>query len=150
MSKHELFKFFHVTAVIIWVGGGVLGTIFTERAKKAEPAHKLGIVRDMEFVARSVFAPASMVALLFGILMVLEADALEFQQAWISIGIGGLVVSMILGMGYLAPQAKKLISELVAEDPAAEGRLNAISRVALADLVILLAVVGVMIVKPGL
>jgi len=91
-----------------------------------------------------------MVAFLFGILMVLDADAIDFEQTWIIMGIGGIAISMVLGMGYLASQTKQLVAELTAEDPAAEPRLTAISRVALLDLVILLVVVGAMVTKPGL
>lgn len=149
MSKFEIFKFLHVTAAIIWVGGGILAAIFTERAKKAEPAHTLGIARDMEYVALRVFNPTSILTLVFGVLMVLEADAIEFGQTWIIMGIGGVVISAILGMGYLGPQAKKLVAELTAGDAAAGPRLNAISRVAQVDLVILLVVVWAMVAKPG-
>ncbi len=150
MTKHELFKLVHLTAIIVWVGGGVLATIFTARAKKAEPAHKLGFARDMEFVSKRVFAPGAGIALLFGILMVLESEAIEFSQAWIVIGIAGILISMALGMSYLGPQATKLVAELATGDPAAEDRLNMISRVALVDVAILLSVIVVMIAKPGL
>ena len=150
MTKFEVFKFLHVTAAIIWVGGAILGAFFTERAKKAEPAHRLGIVRDMEFVSRRMFAPAAMAALLFGVLMVLEADVIDFDQTWIILGSGGIVVSTILGLGYLGPQAKKLAAELAAGDAAAGGRLTAISRVAQLDLFVLLVVVWAMVAKPGL
>ncbi len=150
MSKFEIFKFIHVAAVIIWVGGGVLGALFAQRAKKADPAHTLGIVTDMELVSRRVFAPASGVALLFGILMVLDADAIDFEQTWISMGIGGIVISMVLGMTYLGPNAKKLIPELATGDPAAGRRLNAIARVARLDLVVMFVVLWAMIAKPGL
>jgi len=150
MTKFEVFKFLHVTAAIIWVGGAILGAFFTERAKKAEPAHKLGIVGDMEFVSQRMFAPAAMAALLFGVLMVLEADSIDFDQTWIILGIGGIVVSTILGLGYLGPQAKKLAAECAGGDAAAEGRLTAISHVAQLDLFVLLVVVWAMVTKPGL
>jgi len=150
MTKHELYKLIHLTAIIVWVGGGILAAIFTERAKKSEPAHKLGFARDMEFVAKKVFAPAAGVALLFGILMVLESDSIEFSQAWIVIGIAGILISMGLGMSYLGPQATKLVDELAAGNPAADDRLNTISLVARVDVAILLGVIVVMIAKPGL
>jgi len=150
METFEIYKFLHVSLAIIWVGGGIFGAIVTERAKAATPAHTLGIARDMEFAAKRVFAPAAMLTLVFGILMVLDADAFEFEQAWIVIGIGAVAISAVLGMAYLAPQTTKLVAELESGDANASTRLKAISRVSLIDLVILLVAVWAMIVKPGL
>ena len=149
MELFEIYKFVHVTTAIIWVGGGVLGVAYTERAKKAEAGHRLGIARDMEFVALRLFNPAAIVTLIFGILMVLEADAFEFSQAWILMGIGGIAISAALGMGYLGPQARRLVGELETGDAGGEARLVAVSRVALFDLVVLLVVVWAMVFKPG-
>jgi len=150
METFEIYKFLHVSLAIIWVGGGIFGAIVTERAKSAAPAHTLGIARDLEFVAKRVFAPAAMFTLVFGILMVLDADAFEFEQAWIAIGIGAVAISAILGMTYLGPQSTKLVAELEAGDANASTRLKAISRVSLIDVVILLVAVWAMVVKPGL
>lgn len=150
MTKLELYKFLHVSLGIIWVGGGIFGAVLTERAKRAEPVHKLGITRDMEFAATRVFNPSAILMSIFGILMVIESNVFEFEQTWIVMGIGGVVASAILGMAYLAPQAGKLATELERGEPAADVRLTRISRVALLDLVILLVVVWAMVAKPGL
>ncbi len=150
MELFEIYKFVHITTAMIWVGGGVLGVVYTERAKKAGAVHRLGIARDLEFVALRVFNPAAIVTLIFGILMVLELDGFEFSQAWILMGIGGVALSAALGMGYLGPQAKRLVGELEAGDARGEARLTAVSRVALFDVVVLLVVVWAMVFKPGL
>jgi uncharacterized membrane protein len=149
MELFEIYKFVHITTAIIWVGGGVLGAVYTERAKNTGAVHRLGIARDMEFVALRVFNPAAIVTLIFGILMVLEADPFEFSQAWIVMGFSGVAVSAGLGMGYLGPQVKRLVGELEAGDAESEARLSAVSRVALLDVTVLLIVVWAMVFKPG-
>ncbi len=149
MSKFEVYKFLHVSLAIIWVGGGIFGAVLTERAKRADHDHKLGITRDMEFAATRVFNPSAILLTIFGILMVIESDVFEFEQAWIIMGIGGVVASAILGMGFLGPQATKLASELEGHHPGADARLSRISQVALLDLAILVVVVWAMVAKPG-
>lgn len=150
MTLLETYKLLHVLAAIVWVGGGILTLVFTWRALGADREHRLGLARDTEFLANRVFAPAAMVALLFGILMVLEVDAYEFTDTWIVIGFTGLVLSTILGMAYYPPQSKRLITEITESDPKAEGRLATIAKVSTIDMAILVTVVWAMVAKPGL
>ena len=150
METFEIYKFLHVTMAIIWVGGGIFSTILVHRARTASEAHRLGIVTDMESVSNRVFAPAAVLTLLFGVLMVLDADAIEFSQTWIIIGLSAIGVSIVLGTGILGPQSGKLMSELKAGDAAALDRLRRISLVGYVDLVVLLIAVWAMVTKPGL
>ena len=150
MNLSETYKLIHVVAAIVWVGGGTLATIFTWRALGAEREHRLGYARDIEVLSNRVFAPASIVALIFGILMVLDIDAFEFSQAWILIGIVGLAASVVLGMGFFGPQTKRLVEEIGSNDPKAEGRLAIIAKMSVLDMTILYVVVWAMVVKPGL
>ena len=150
MSKFEIYKFIHIAAVVIWVGGGVLGAILAQRAKKADPVHALGIATDMAFVSRRVFAPAAMAALVSGVLMVLDVDGIEFEQAWIAIGFGGIIASMGLAMGFIGPNARRLVAELTAENPKAAVRLRSIALAVRVDLTVMLVVLWAMVTKPGL
>jgi uncharacterized membrane protein len=150
MTLSETYKLIHVLAAIVWVGGGTLGLVFTWRSLAAEREHRLGFARDMEVLANRVFAPASIIALLFGILLVLEVDAFEFSDTWVLIGIIGLAASVAVGMGFFGPQTKRLIAELESNDPKAEGRLGMIAKMSVLDLTIVYVVVWAMVAKPGL
>jgi len=150
MTLGETYKLIHVLAAIVWVGGGTLTLVFTWRALGAEREHRLGFARDVEVLSNRVFAPASVVALVFGILMVLDIDAYDFSQAWILIGIIGLAASVILGMGFFGPQTKRLVTEISADDPKAEGRLALVAKMSALDMTILYVVVWAMVTKPGL
>jgi hypothetical protein len=112
--------------------------------------HRLGYARDIEVLSNRVFAPASIAALLFGILMVLEIDAFDFSQAWILIGIVGLAASVVLGIAFFGPQTKRLVTEISESDPRAEGRLALVAKMSVVDMTILYVVVWAMVFKPGL
>lgn len=150
MDTFEIYKFLHVTTAIIWVGGGIFGAILTRRALGASAAHRLGIARDLAFVSRRVFAPASILTLVFGVLMVLDADAIEFEQAWIAIGLGAIIVSIAIGAGFLSPQSAKLVDELETGEEKAMDRLRRVATVSRVDLLVLLVAVWAMVAKPGL
>ena len=148
MEAFEIYKFLHISFAIIWVGGGVLGIVFMERARRAETSQILGISRDMEFASNRVFAPAAMLTLLFGILMVVDFDGYTFSQTWIIIGLTAVGLSIVLGAGYLGPQSTKLVKELEAGDPGATDRLDRIARVSYVDTAVLLIAVWAMVTKP--
>lgn len=150
MEAFEIYKFLHIAAAIIWIGGGVFGLILTFRAETAHPAHALGIARDMEYVSIRVFNPAAIVTLVFGILMVVDQDAIGFEQTWIAIGIGAIAASAILGMGYLGPRSKKIVALLESGDAGFAQSLKSVRNVSLIDLAILLVAVWAMVAKPGL
>lgn len=150
MTLSETYKLLHVLAAIVWVGGGTLALVFTWKALGAEREHRLGYARDIEVLSNRVFAPASVAALLFGILMVLEIDSFDFSQAWILIGIIGLAASVVLGMGFFGPQTKRLVTEISTNDPKAEGRLGLIAKMSVIDMTILYVVVWAMVFQPGL
>jgi uncharacterized membrane protein len=151
MSTFEIYKFLHVVAAIIWVGSGILGAVFTHRARSAAPADRLDFARDMNFAAQRVFGPFSVLTLVFGILMVVEADAFGFSQMWVAMGIGAVALSSIIGVALLGPHNLKLIAELEqGSQEAATARLVTISRIELFDVLVLLTAVWVMVAKPGL
>jgi uncharacterized membrane protein len=150
VTLSETYKLLHMLAAIVWVGGGTLALVFTWRALGAERVHRLGYARDIEVLSNRVFAPASIAALLFGILMVLEIDAFDFSQAWILIGIVGLAASVVLGIAFFGPQTKRLVTEISESDPRAEGRLALVAKMSVVDMTILYGVVWAMVFKPGL
>ena len=150
MDVFEIYQFLHVTTAIVWVGGGIFGAIFTRRAASAAPAHRLGIARDLACVSKRVFGPMAVLTLVFGVLMVLDRDAIGFDQTWISIGLGAIVLSIALGAAYLGPQSDALVADLEADADGALDRLRRISLASAVNIAILLVAVWAMVAKPGL
>lgn len=152
MTKFELFKFIHVLAAIVWVGGAITSGIFGARLKNADPGHRLGYAKDMRFVAQFVFLPSALIAYVFGSLMVEEAAPLyDYEQTWITIGTIGIAVAFLTAATFLIPQIRKAIRLMESGDgPAAGaviGRVTIVSRVVM---LILVTVVWAMVTKPGL
>jgi uncharacterized membrane protein len=148
MTLFETLKLIHVLAAMMWVGGGILQTIYAVRARRADDAHRLGFARDMVFLGSRVFGTASGVALIFGVWMVFERPGFTFGDTWIIIGLAGFALSSAIGVAFFTPKGKALLARLEAGEQA-ESLLATVTRVAFVDQFILLVVVWAMVVKPG-
>jgi uncharacterized membrane protein len=143
-------KLIHVLAAIVWVGGNVLTVIHGARAgASSDPADRIRFAKDA-LVSGRVFAASGILTLIAGVWMVLREEFWGFDQAWISIGFIGILLGAILGPAFYAPQAKALIAESEAGDPAAEARGRRIGQVSTLEVLVLLVVVWAMVFKPGL
>jgi putative copper export protein len=151
MTKFEFYKFVHVVAAIIWVGGAIASQLVALRLKNAAPAHRLGFARTMRFVATWIFLPAALVGYLMGELMIEEAPAFDHEQAWITIGTIGLFVSFLTAATFMVPQIRKAVRLMEAgKGPEAGAVIGRVSIAARIVIVIFLVVVWAMVAKPGL
>lgn len=151
MTLFETLKLIHVLAAIVWLGGGIITQFFAVRMKAAEPQHRLGFARDLVFVGQRVYAPAALVALGTGLWMVLDRDAYQFTQAWIVIGLGGLVVTILLAVGLVIPRTKQAIGLIEAGNGPAAGPIIAqVTRGGRVAVLILALATWAMTFKPGL
>ena len=150
MEAREIYLFLHVLSAIVWVGGSVLIQVFGARAgRSGDQARILTFAKDME-VAGRIFTVAGFSAALWGILMVVDIEVYDWDQAWITIGLTGVVVSAVLGAAFFAPQTRKLIAQLEGGDGGAAATMRRIVVVSQAELLLLLVVVWAMTAKPGL
>ncbi|OFW64100.1 MAG: hypothetical protein A2135_01145 [Actinobacteria bacterium RBG_16_67_15] len=151
MSKFELYKFVHVIAATVWVGGAITAQLIGLRLKNAEPAHRLGFARDMRFVSQWIFLPAALIAYGFGSLMIEESPNFGYEQAWVTIGTAGLAIAFLTAAAFLVPQSRKAVRLMEAgrgpEAGAVMGRVTIVARLAV---VVLIVVVWAMVAKPGL
>lgn len=151
MTGYRIALFIHVLAAIVWVGGGIVLQILVHRIKNGDSPQLMGpLGKEISFIGERVFGPASVVVLIAGIYMVLEAD-IGFEEPWVALGLGGLILAAGIGMGYLGPQSKKMDELAAAHGPASPevkaqaDRLQTAARITLA---ILVTVVFVMTYKP--
>lgn len=151
MDAYTLLKFLHVAAAIAWLGGGfvlVLLGIMAERAR--DEARFMTVVSQVVAVAPRVFVPGSALVLVFGLLMVWVAGY-SWGDAWIVLGLAGVLVTGGLGALVLSPLAER--SKTLAAAPGQEGKALAVARRLLAlakfDLAMLFSIVLLMVAKPG-
>ncbi len=146
-------KFVHVLAAIVWVGGAASANVLGTRISRSNDGERLAVFgRDTEWLGTHVYLPASLTVLIFGILTALKGHY-SFGQAWLIIGIVGIVLTAITGSGYLGPELKRiagLIETKGANDPEAIARSKRLIVISRVDLVVLLIVIFAMVTKPGL
>jgi len=151
VTLFDTLKLIHVLAGIVWLGGGIMTQVLALRMKTAEPPHRLGFARDMVYAGQRVFLPAAAVSLVFGVWMVLDAEAFEFSQAWILIGLIGLAITASVAAAFIIPQTKKAVSLIESGNgPTAGAIIGKVTRYVRINLLILAVVAWAMVFKPGL
>jgi len=146
-----VYKMVHVMAAVVWVGGGaslVILVILTQR--ESDPRALVSLGQKIEVIATRVFVPASLVVLLFGILMMLKGD-LDWGQFWVIAGLLGFAATFVTGLGVLTPRLKRfnaLAETKGPADPETQAALRTILLIARFDIAMLLLVVADMTAKP--
>jgi hypothetical protein len=153
VTWYEFLKTVHVLLAILWLGGAITFQLIANRILKEDPSTRLvGFSRDTEAIGMKIFLPASIVLLLAGVLMVIDTPGIDFTDAWIVIGLGGILSTIIIGAGFLGPEAGRLgalIEEKGENDPEVVQRISRILMIGRIDLTILLIVAANMVIKPG-
>ena len=151
---YEFLKTIHVIFAAIWVGTAAQQQFAAARAQmraKSDPKYLVEFADDAEWYGKRLFAPASGITAVFGVLLVIQSGW-EFNDLWIIIGIALFVLSSIIGAAFLTPESgrlKELVAQKGMDDPEVKGRIARINMVVRVDFLILIAVVADMVVKPG-
>lgn len=151
MDIYTLLKFLHVAFAIAWLGGAlamVLLGILAENAR--DEARLMTVVDQVVAIAHRVFIPSTGLVLLLGVLMVWSAG-LPWGEAWIALGLLGIVVTGGLGARVLTPLAEqaKALAATPGKQPEAHRAARRLLAVAKFDLVMLFSIVLLMVAKPG-
>jgi len=152
VSAYTIFKAIHVLASVVWVGGGVTINLLGARVVRcSEAVRRIGFIRDIDWMGKYVYLPASLLVLLFGIVAALEGH-LAFRSAWLLLGIVGIALTALTGMLFFLPEGRRILvigRQRGVNDPEIHQRLRRLLRVARVDLIVLLLVVVDMVLKPG-
>ena len=153
MSTYEALLFGHLIAVIAWVGTDIALQLFYMRAKMAGPGQVATFVADVEWIGLRLLNPASLLVVLFGVLLVIDSDFYGFSQFWVWIGLVMFAISAATGAGFLGPESgriKALIESHGADSPEVQRRTARILAISRIELVLLILVMLDMVLKPGL
>jgi uncharacterized membrane protein len=150
-SWYDTFLAVHILFVVLWVGGGLFLTMFGIMAERTrDGAQALQLVRMAAFAGERIFSPAAIVVLAMGIAMILNAD-IGFGHFWTIFGLIGIASTFAIGIGLLAPRAKKLeplIAEKGIDDAETQAALTEILLIARIDVAVLGLVIVDMVTKP--
>jgi uncharacterized membrane protein len=151
MTWYTFFKSLHVVAAVIWVGGALMIQAFALRILRTNDARRMAdFAKDTEVIGMRLFIPTTWVLLLAAIGMMLNLD-LSWGQNWIVFGLIAWIASFIVGAGFVGPESGrigKLVERDGPESPAAQARIKRILLISRCELVVLLAVIVNMVVKP--
>jgi uncharacterized membrane protein len=152
MDSYTLLLFLHVAMAVIWVGGGAMIQVFALRVLASGESKRLAdLGADIEWISTRVFVPASLLAALSGVALVVDSSFIEFGDRWILFGIALYAITFTAGAGFFGPEAGrigKLTAEHGAESPEVQARLERLIRLSRFDLVLLFLIIYTMAVKP--
>ena len=103
---YDWLLFAHILMAMVWLGGALLLNVLAIQALRG--ADRDGVARfvtNLRVIGPRVFAPSVVLLLGFGIWLVLESDAWDFEQSWIQIGLGLFVAAFLIGVAYLGRTA---------------------------------------------
>jgi len=150
MDWYTLFKFLHVSAAVIWIGGAFIMIILGVKADRSKnDAEIVGVVRQVAWAADRIYVPASIATLVFGLIVAWIGSL--WANLWVILGLVGVAATIALGIIVLTPRAKKVEGGYASGGVSAP--IVAISReiltIAKFDIVLLFTVIADMVLKPG-
>jgi len=151
---HRLLLLVHILAGMAWVGGAIViqATLFAARRSQS-PESVDRVMRSFAWADTWLALGAPLVVVITGVLMVLINGAWSFEQAWILGSISLVIVYEVVAMTVGARLYRQL------EDARAHGHLEtaghartmrAWGRLGAVLLALLTAIVGLMVLKPGI
>ena len=154
ITNYELLLFGHILAVVAWVGANIAIQVFAFRARRAGGQRLMDLLDDVAWMGTHYFIPIALLVVILGFGLINESNgAYDLGQFWVSAGLAMFVISFLTGAGFLGPESErvfKLSEERSPDDPDVQRRGNRLFLVARIELILLIAVVFDMVVKPGL
>ena len=145
----NLFKFLHVLAVIVWVGG-----VFTVNflqvvvGRGSDRAAQASLLRLSDLYGRAVIAPAAALTLLTGVVRV-EQIGVGYGTFWVAWGIAAIVLSIALGATMIRA-TNAALRRLAADDPQWPTLLRRAAILYAVNLLLLLSALWALEFKPTL
>lgn len=145
----ETYKYIHVLAALIWVGGSIMAQFFAARLSSASPAHRLGFARDLKFASTRVLVPSGVVVFLAGSLIIEQGAGFEYEDPFVLIGLLAVFISLGIALGFLIPATSRAIRLMTTgQGPAAGALIRKIAWTARFVILVMLVAVWAMVVKP--
>ena len=99
MTWYSFLLFAHVSMAVIWIGGGLMMQLFGVRASMLGDRTRLAnLGEDIAFIGPRLFVPASLLAFLTGVLLVIDSDFYGFGDDWIVIGLVLYATTFLTGL----------------------------------------------------
>jgi uncharacterized membrane protein len=153
MTWYEFLLFVHVSMAAIWVGGAAMMQFFALRAMRApDPMRLVELGQDIEWIGNRVLIPSAALAVVSGVLMVIDSDFIGFGDDWIVIGILLFAITFLAGALFFGPESGRVAKLAEAEGPTSPtvlAKLQRLLALTRADLMLLFLIIYDMAVKPS-
>ena len=153
-TLETLLHFLHVLSVIVWFGGVLALNVLAVRVGSGpDRAAQASLLRLSDVYGRAVIAPAGILTLITGLLLIGEHD-LPLSTLWVAWGLIGLLLSV--GLGATLIRATQADLRSLTEHPSVDNQSRRLQRQRRAailyavNLLILLSIVWAMVFKPTL
>jgi hypothetical protein len=147
---YNFWQYLHVLFATTWVGAGVLSVFLSLRFSTLRDNPVAGAASGlMEKSSVPLFIVSSLGTLITG--LVLAFGWVTFEPLWIKIGLGGAILSIVVGIAYFAQLGKKVEAAIEANgpnDPAAMAMIRQGQIVSVAELFLFAVIVWAMVAKP--
>jgi hypothetical protein len=154
ITNYELLLFGHILFVVAWVGANIALQVLAFLARRSGGQRMMDLLGDVAWMGTHYYIPISLLVVVFGFGLISESHgAYDLGQFWVSAGLAMFVISFATGAGFLGPESArifKLSAERSPDDPEVQRRAARLFLVARIELILLIAVVFDMVVKPGL
>ena len=150
MDWYNVVKFLHVAMAVIWVGGGFAMMLSGIAGRTFGDGTDVSVARIISVLGNIVFMPASLLTLLFGIILVVMSWS--FTDLWVIIGLAGVASAVLTGTIVFKPTADRITALVPVEGlqgPTVADLGARLVRIAKFDYVVLFVVIADMVLKPG-
>jgi peptidoglycan/LPS O-acetylase OafA/YrhL len=117
-----------------------------------DPMRLVDLGGDIEWIGSRVLIPASALAVVSGVLLVIDSDVWGFGDDWIVLGIVLFAITFLAGALFFGPESGRLGKLAEAEgptSPAVPAKLQRLLALTRADLMLLILIIFDMAVKPS-
>jgi uncharacterized membrane protein len=151
---YRLLLLVHILAGMAWVGGAIVMQATLFAARRSQPPEDVDrVMRSFAWADTWLALGAPLLVVITGVAMVLINGAWGFEQAWILASIGLVVAYEVSAMtvgARLYRQAEEARTQGRLQTAGHAGTMRAWGRLGAVLLAMLLAVVVLMVLKPGL
>ena len=150
-TMYELLVFVHILSAVVWVGGGVFVQVQARQTFRNGDQAAIGkYIDSLEEVSKVIFNVAPPLTLLAGIGLVVWSPAWGFSQFWVYGALALVALSIVFG-AVLSGKAMGTIRDAAGSG---DGRslaagISNLARFSAIDILVLLAILALMVFKPG-
>lgn len=148
---YEFWLFLHIAAAAAWIGAAVRQLAEAPVVRAGEPVARALWHRSQVAMGTRLFAPAAVIVLLSGILMVVDRPDVGFGTPFVSIGFAAVIFGAAVGPAVFGKRGEAAAARLEAGDVSGADEIARKTRpVELLDITILLVTLAAMVWKWGL